>query len=138
MNLVVDANIVIAALIKDGITAELIFEPRLRLFAPEFLFEEICDHEEELLRKTARPKEDYDTIMLSLMEAITIVPREEFGHFLGEGGDVSPDPDDFVYFALALRLKAAIWSNDKRLKGQERVAVYSTTDLGRCLGIADR
>ena len=34
-----------------------------------------------------------------------------------------------MYFALALKLNCGIWSNDKKLKNQDKVKVYSTEDL---------
>ena len=34
-----------------------------------------------------------------------------------------------VYFALELKLNWGIWSNDKKLKEQNKVKVYSTEDL---------
>ena len=44
-DLVVDANILFAALIRRGGTAELLLDRRLRLFAPEFLLQEFAKHE---------------------------------------------------------------------------------------------
>ena len=42
----------------------------------------------------------------------------------------SPDPKDSAYLALALALKSAVWSNDKKLKEeQNHVKVLSTEDL---------
>jgi predicted nucleic acid-binding protein len=61
MDLVVDANIIFAALVKDGATIDLLLEPELHLFA--------------------------------------------------------------------MVMKAAIWSNDKKLKEQKKVLVYGTRGL---------
>ena len=36
---------------------------------------------------------------------------------------------DVLYFALALKLKCGIWSNDKKLKEQNKVKVYCTGEL---------
>jgi predicted nucleic acid-binding protein len=46
---------------------------------------------------------------------------------------ISPDPDDVQYFALALKLDASIWSNDKNLKNQNIVKVFSTDELVKIL-----
>jgi len=43
----------------------------------------------------------------------------------------TPDPDDMAYFALALKLNCAIWSNDKKLKEQDKVKVYNTHELSK-------
>jgi len=43
---------------------------------------------------------------------------------------ISPDPKDPLYLALAIALKANIWSNDKQLKqGQKKIIVFSTEEL---------
>ncbi|MBI2152065.1 hypothetical protein HYU21_05030 [Candidatus Woesearchaeota archaeon] len=34
-----------------------------------------------------------------------------------------------VYFALALKLNCALWSNDKKLREQSEVKVYNTYEL---------
>jgi predicted nucleic acid-binding protein len=46
---------------------------------------------------------------------------------------ICPDPKDAFYFAAALKLNCAIWSNDKELKNQNYVKVYSTSDLVKML-----
>jgi len=131
MDLVVDANIIFADLIKDGNTIELLLEPNLHLFVPEFLFSEISNHKKELMKKTERSEEELNEILDILEHRMTIIPMEEFESFLNKGKEISPDPDDVPYFALALKLNIAIWSNDKKLKEQRRVKVYSTKDILR-------
>lgn len=54
MDLIVDANILFAALIKDGGTSSIMFRNDLDLFAPEFLLEELTKHEQTILDKTHR------------------------------------------------------------------------------------
>ena len=50
MDLIVDANILFAALIKDSITMGFFFNRDFHLFAPEFLLEEFYKHKEEILK----------------------------------------------------------------------------------------
>jgi predicted nucleic acid-binding protein len=40
-----------------------------------------------------------------------------------------PDPDDIDFTALALKLDCPLWSNDKELKQQTVVKVFSTSEL---------
>ncbi|MGC9200887.1 MAG: PIN domain-containing protein [Candidatus Aenigmatarchaeota archaeon] len=42
---------------------------------------------------------------------------------------MSPDVNDIQYFSLALKMNVPIWSNDKKLKQQSKVKVFSTKDL---------
>jgi len=59
------------------------------------------------------------------------VPFKDIEQCLNEAEKISPDKDDVIYFALALKLNCAIWSNDKNLKEQNRIKIYSTSDLGK-------
>lgn len=130
MKLVIDANILFAALIKGGLTAELIISDVLQLFAPEFLLEEFSKYQDQILEKTHRSKENFETFVQILKEYITFIPQKNISPFLEKANAFSPDPKDSVYLALALALKSAVWSNDKKLKEeQNHVKVLSTEDL---------
>ena len=129
MDLVVDANILIAALIKDGTTSDLMVEDSIHLYAPEFLLEEFEKYQDEILGKTHRTVEDFYNFLEILKRRIEFVPREEINPFLEEGENISPDPKDALYFATALKVGAFIWSNDKRLRDQTRVKITTTSEL---------
>jgi len=60
MKLIVDANILFSALIKDGLTAELLISDKLQFFAPEFLFIEFAKYKDLILRKTHRNEEEFN------------------------------------------------------------------------------
>ena len=48
---------------------------------------------------------------------------------------ISPDPDDVEYLAVALSLDCAIWSKDRDLKEKQfRVVVVTTEELTKLLG----
>jgi len=130
MKLVVDANILFAALIKDGKTAELLINDKLKLIAPEFLLEEFAKYKNLILKKTHRSREDFNQYLKFLKDLISFIPRNEISPFLYEAQEISPDPKDTVYLALALAVNSHIWSNDKHLKStQKKIKVYSTLDL---------
>lgn len=130
MKLIVDANILFAALIKEGSTAELLISDKLQLFAPEFLFTEFAKYEELILKKTHRSHEEFNQFLDLLKEQITVIPKKEIIPFTNKAEKISPDPKDTVYLALAIAIKSSIWSNDKKLKkGQEEIPVFSTEEL---------
>ena len=52
MDLVIDANVLFAVLIKSGKTEDLVFSEYIHLFAPEFLFEEFEKYQKYILGKT--------------------------------------------------------------------------------------
>lgn len=129
MQLVVDANILFAALIKDSKTMEMLASHSGAFYAPEFILEEVYKHKDEILQKTRRSAEEFNSIMDCLEELIVIVPKEEYSSLLGKAEAIAPDPDDVPYLALAMRLNVPLWSNDRKLKEQKAVPVYSTKDL---------
>jgi predicted nucleic acid-binding protein len=129
MNLVVDANILFSSLIKEGKTQELLLDLSLNLFTPEFIFTEFEKHKQEILDKTNRSSEQFDDIFNIMKEIINTIPEEEYKEFIKRAEEITPDPDDVMYFALALKLNCPIWSNDKKLKNQDKVNIYSTNEL---------
>ncbi|MFH0701852.1 MAG: PIN domain-containing protein [Candidatus Woesearchaeota archaeon] len=130
MKLIVDANVLFSALIKGGETQRLLILPFFELYAPEFILEELENHQEEILIKSNRTKEQFSALLQSLRKVIEFVPQKELTSFQPKVEKFCPDPDDLPYFALALMLDCPIWSNDKELKQKQNVVkVYSTTEL---------
>ena len=130
MDIVVDANIIFAALIKESINYELIFNERLHLFTAEFFFTEFENHAIELQKKSGKNKEELNRLLGILKSKIALFPLEELLPYLDESEEICPDSNDVAYFALALKMKCGIWSNDRNLKEkQNSVQVYSTKDL---------
>lgn len=130
MDLVVDANIIFAALIKDSFTYHLLFSNQFHLFTPEYIFTEFEKHKEEIIGKSERTKEDIFRLLEILKRRIVLVPLEELADYVGDAERITPDPKDMTYVALALKLNCAIWSNDKDLKEKQKVIkVYHTHDV---------
>ena len=135
MDLVIDANVLYSALIKeDSFTYTLLFNEKFHLFTPEYIFTELEKHKEEILEKTDRTAEEFFRLFEILKRRIVIVPLEELVFYVKEAERLTPDPDDMTYFALALKLNCAIWSNDKKLKEQNKIKVYNTHELSKITG----
>jgi predicted nucleic acid-binding protein len=133
MNLVLDANILFAALIKNNLTRQLLVSENIQLFAPEFIFNEVQKYLKVILKKSKKSIEELERLMFELSQIIVFIPTNDLHPYLTYAKQISPDPDDALYLALALTLQCPIWSNDKRLKEQKEVIVYSTEDLLRTL-----
>ncbi len=129
MDVIVDANILFAALIKGSTTARLLFNPNLTLYSPEFVLEEFMKYSSLIQKKMRRTQEEFVTIMHQLHQIITIIPEDEYKEQMAKATKLSPDDKDLMYFALALKLKCAIWSNDKELKKQNEVIIFNTLEL---------
>jgi len=132
MDLVVDANILFAALIKRGITSELLFRNDLHLYAPEFIFIEFEKYRELIKKKTERTDGEFDELLELFQRRIMLVPFEEIKPFIEKAKAISPDVKDVPYIALALKLNIAVWSNDGSLKEkQDTVKVYATHEIAK-------
>lgn len=132
MDLVVDANEIFAALIKESKAHKFLFDERLHHFTTEFFFTEFKEHSQEIRKKTDKTEDELNHLLDVLKKRVTLIPLEELLPYLDEAEKISPDPDDVAYIALALKLKCAIWSQDRKLKEkQSKVQVYSTEDLVR-------
>src|SRR3989304_2616622 len=132
MDIVIDANVLFAALIKeDSFAYSLLFSDKFHLFTPEYIFTELEKHKAEILEKTERTTEEFFRLVETLKRRIVIVPLEELVPYVEESEKLTPDPDDMAYFALALKLNCAIWSNDKKLKEQDKIKIYNTHELSK-------
>jgi predicted nucleic acid-binding protein len=132
MEIVIDANILMSALVSTkGFTYDLIFNDKIRLFAPEYLLEEFKDHKKEILQKSSLTEEEFNLFLSLISPRIDLIPDYEFQKFINQAEEITPDPDDVKYIALALKNNCPIWSNDKKLKEQKGVKIYSTDELAK-------
>lgn len=134
MDLVIDSNILFAALIKNSLTLELLFREDLHFYAPQFIFGEFAKYEEEIKRKTEKTDDAFEWVLKIFQRRIITFPQEEILPFIEKARAFSPDINDLPYLALALKLNIPLWSNDRLLKEkQNKVKVYSTSDLLKIL-----
>jgi predicted nucleic acid-binding protein len=130
MQFVVDANIIFSALIKDSTTRKLISEPKLSLYAPKFFVEEFLGHLWELKEKINTDETHLkEKLNDFIMKNIKLITNEEISEYIQEAEKICPDKGDIAYFALALKLNCAIWSNDSKLKNQSAIKIYSTKEI---------
>ena len=105
------------------------FVERLHLYAPEYLFDEFKKYRKEILKKTHRTSNEFDRVLAEISARIHFYPENEFDTLMDDANKISPDPDDAIYFALALKLVMPIWSNDQRLQKQDVIKIYTTSDM---------
>jgi predicted nucleic acid-binding protein len=135
MNLVIDTNIVIAAILKKSVTQDLLFNQNLQLHAPEFIREEIVKHKKELMKKAGYGERMFDEIVAILFSRIMVVPYVEYAEFKEKAIAISPDRNDWPFIALAIYIDSDIWSNDSDLKNkQDKVKIYKTAEIIKLLG----
>ena len=124
-----------AALLRPGICRALLLRPDLFLLSANYLREELIEHEGEFLEKSSRDPSSYLAAVEVILSNLHFAAKDSYSVFESEARRLSPDPDDWPFFALALSRKCGIWSNDKRLKSQAKVKVWSTEELSAYLKI---
>jgi predicted nucleic acid-binding protein len=130
MKIVVDANIVIAALIKESKVREIITNNEFTFVTPEFILNEVRKYENIIRKKASLSEEGFELVLSLLFETINIIPKEEYNTFLERAEEMmAEDIDDTPYVAVYLALKCAgIWTNDKHFK-DKGIRIFTTQDL---------
>lgn len=131
MKLVIDANVVISALIADSKTRELIVTLEPDLLTPAFVHDEIENYEDLIVEKSGMKPDRVAQFINLLFQYIDIVPAEDFYPAIenAKGAIGDTDPDDVLYLACALSEEAAIWSDDSDFTEQNLVETYTTSDV---------
>lgn len=133
MFLVVDANIVLSALLTKGKSFDIFIMNKLikkyEFIAPEFLFFEIDKNVDEIVKRSKLSSEELAKVLKFIKDEIDFIPFKEFNEQTGKASSLAPHEKDVQYFALALAFNCGIWSEEKAFKQQSQVKVFSTKDL---------
>jgi len=133
MKFVIDTNIFLSALIKDGLTREIITNSPFNLFIPEQELIEIKRYEELIINKSSLNKEDLRDLIRKLLKYITILRNEKISKYKCKADEIMReiDNDDVPFIAAALSLNCPIWSEDKHFKKQKIIKVSTTKEILR-------
>jgi len=133
MELVVDAAIIFPFFKPDSFTRRLfkaLYLNRVKLYSPDYLFEELLSLKDKAMECAGISESEFLATYILLETMIEAVPREEYDGFLPQAEEMlKGHGKDVPYFALALKLACPLWSNEKRLKDQDRIIVHSTQEL---------
>ncbi|MBC9986087.1 DNA-binding protein [Haloferax sp. AS1] len=131
MKLVVDANVVISALIANSKTRELIVTLEPELLTPEVVHDEIGNYEALIVEKSGMDTDRVQQFIDLLFQYIETVPASEFSPYIKEAKESIGDtgPDDVLYVACALARDAGVWSDDSDFDEQDLVPVFTTSEV---------
>ncbi|MBU3924262.1 MAG: PIN domain-containing protein [Nanoarchaeota archaeon] len=135
MNIVVDTNIFIAALIMDSFIRKLLMDFRMNYLFPDFELDEIYNHKKEIMKKGLYGEFEFNKILLRLLKYVKVISVEVVVDKREEAEEIMRgiDLDDSVFIVTALKFGCPIWSDDKHFKKQDRVKVYNTEEFVRLL-----
>src|SRR3989344_5404883 len=131
MELVVDTNILISAIIKSKKSRSLLCSSSLLLYAPEDLIAEMFTHEEKICALSGITPNDLMQLAAFFLGKITLVPEELFKESEQEAISLVTHPEDIPFAALALHKKIGLWTDDKALRKQSmtKLVIWSTDSL---------
>lgn len=124
MNIVVDANVLIGALLRDGAVRHRVFTSHSTLCAPGFLREELDRHIDQLAKRAEIERGPLEDLLSSLFDEVRWITDDRIEANVEQAlkalGDV--DSKDVAYLACALAIDAAaIWSFDTDFDEQDLV-----------------
>ena len=73
---VIDTNIFISALIKEGAIREIVTGFNYHFLLPEFAFEEIEEHKLEITKKSKLSEREFNILFLRLLRYIRVIPAD--------------------------------------------------------------
>ncbi|MBL7055816.1 hypothetical protein ISS07_02805 [Candidatus Woesearchaeota archaeon] len=130
MKIVIDSNRVIAALLKDSTTREILFNSKFEFIAPEFLKAEIEKYEAFLIKKTKIRADEFDVLLSIIFERIRLISLKEYEKYIKKLKSEISDPKDIPFLACNLATKAeGIWTHDAHFLKQDKIKAYTNIDL---------
>lgn len=132
MRLVIDTNVVIAALLRESTSRRILSSPHHTFILPEHGRAEIQQHLDELLPRMGMTRDEAELLLALVTARVETIPESEFRAHLPDARHIMRelDPDDAVFVALALAVPCdGIWTQDKALKRQTRVKTWTTGEI---------
>lgn len=131
MNLVIDTNIFISALIKDSLTRKLIVNSPFNLFIPEQEIIEIKRHEDLICKKSNQTLGEVRDLIRRLLKYVTIVRNEILLAYRNKAREIMGEIDfeDVPFIAAAPYLKCLSSDQIKHFKMQKEVKVFTTKEI---------
>lgn len=131
MEIVLDTNVIISSLLRNGLTRKIIFLSPLEMHTVDYAKIEIEAHKKELLHKSKLDERSLNYLSEFIFSKIDFVSLENIEPFKNKAEEImgKVDIDDSFFLALAMSLNCPVWSNDVHLKKQNIIKVYTTKEL---------
>jgi len=133
MKLVIDANEMFSFFNPKSLARSIALRHDLELHSPYFALGEIEHVRPMIIKRFSLSAAGFDAVISLLRSVIKFSPEGAYLDMIDRAMEISPDPDDADFLALAMLLNCPLWSEDKALRKQKDVEVYSSTELSRIL-----
>jgi len=137
MKIVIDSNRVLASMIKDSTTREILLDSFFEFVAPDFIVSEVRKHEDRVLKTSDIIKYEFGILLALIFEHITIIPESEYKELIELLKDEISDPKDIAYLAACLAINAqGVWTHDPHFYKQHKVKIFTNIDTLKLSGKA--
>ena len=134
MILVVDSNVLLSGMIRDGKTRDMLIDSPFDLYAPETMIDEVRKYKGYILKKSVLSDEEFEILFGLLIESVNVVAKDSYVDYIEEACEIigEVDKNDVVFVALALSfVNDGIWSDDGDFLKQDKIRIYKTGELIR-------
>ncbi|MFB6246663.1 MAG: PIN domain-containing protein [Candidatus Pacearchaeota archaeon] len=116
MEVVLDSNVLFRNLISGGNILDLVFDNRLRIYAPLKLNDEIKNNKSEILSKSKLSKQEFDDLFSLVFEKINWVSKENYVNHLDKSEEILAEhKKDKDFIALCMSKQVKLWTYENRL-----------------------
>lgn len=128
MKIVVDTNRIFAALLANGTTRKILFMD-FDFYAPEYTKQELTKYFPIIQRRAKLSEEKLTTACEIILNRLKMIPQNEYNKAMPLAKKLIYDPDDACFLALALSLRAVLWTHDKGFLSQDLIKIVTNYDL---------
>ena len=132
MNVIVDASVLIKALLGSRGVWAILASLNHSFYAPQVILDEIRRHKAIICTYIHAPLEEFDAALNSLGGFVQIVDPDSYAQYLAKAKTSmeSRDPSDADYVAAAISIGADfIWTEDKDFSAQKLARVKTTSQF---------
>ncbi len=128
MRIVIDSNIVIAAMIKESTTRKILLNSFFEFIGPDYLLLEVRKYKDRIIEAVDIGENEFEILLSLIFSNITLIPEEEYCELFNSLE--SKDFKDLPYIAVCIKMKAeGIWSHDPHFLEQEKIKVFTNINL---------
>jgi predicted nucleic acid-binding protein len=132
LRLVLDTNVVLKALIKDSVVRGMLLRSPHEFVIPQYAIEETKKHLDVVASKSGLSEKEINSILDALLVRVKVIPAAKVASKMKEAEAVmsSIDAGDVPFVAACMSAGCdGIWSDDKNLKRQHEVRVWTTKEV---------
>ncbi len=135
MKLIVDTNILPAALIANSACRRILTHATADFFDIQFSDKEISKYESLILSKAKITRQEFYLLLEKLKMYLIELDERAILIKMKEAAVIMDhiDPNDTPFIAAALAVEADIWSDDKHFEKQQKVKVWKTAEIVKML-----